>query len=93
MGLSRPEVCPGDFGLEGLTLHPGRHVCLRLGMRQAIALPDLGDELRLVLDLGQVQIRERRPFLLGIRPVSRYPVSRARVLSLSPPLKPNRLSS
>src|SRR4029453_7100631 len=60
----------GALVLEGLARHPGCHVSLRLGGRQAVALADLGDELRLVLDLGQIQIRERRPFLLGIRPVT-----------------------
>ena len=60
----------GALALEGLARHPGCHVGLRLGGRQAVAFADLGDELRLVLDLGQIQIRERRPFLLGIRPVS-----------------------
>src|SRR3954451_14436847 len=60
----------GALALEGLARHPGCHVGLRLGWREAVALADLGDELRLVFDLRQVQIRERRPFLLGIRPVS-----------------------
>ena len=58
------------WALEGLACHPGCHFGLRQGGRQAVAFADLGDELRLVLDLGQVQIRERRPFLLGIGPVT-----------------------
>src|SRR3954452_3654051 len=66
----KPARCAGALVLEGLACHPGCHVGLRLGWRQAVALADLGDELRLVLDLGQIQIRERRPPLLGIRLVS-----------------------
>src|SRR3954453_9507528 len=69
-GWSRLASGTGALPLEGLARHPGCHVGLRLRGRQAVALADLGDELRLVLDLGQIQIRKRRPFLLGIRPVS-----------------------
>src|SRR3954454_23142702 len=77
----KPARCAGALVLEGLARHPGCHVGLRLGWRKAVALPDLGDELRLVLDLGQVQIRERRPFLLGIRPVSCQPSQGALTLA------------
>src|SRR3954451_5071468 len=66
----KPASCAGALVLEGLARHPGCHVGLRLGGRKAVALADLGDELRLVLDLRQIQLRERRPFLLSIRPVS-----------------------
>jgi hypothetical protein len=47
----KPVSGTGALALEGLAHHPGCHVGLRLGGRQAVALADLGDELRLVLDL------------------------------------------
>src|SRR3954462_10527838 len=67
----KPARCAGALVLEALARHPGCHVGLRLGWRQAVALADLGDELRLVLHLRQIQICEHRPSLLGIRPVTR----------------------
>src|SRR3954447_15552613 len=79
----KPARCAGALVLEGLARYPGCHVGLRLGGRQAVALADLGDELRLVLDLRQIQVRERRPFLLGIRPVSCEPSQGALTLAAS----------
>src|SRR3954471_19666410 len=40
---SRLASGTGALVLEGLARHPGRHVGLRLGGRQAVALADLGD--------------------------------------------------
>src|SRR5690242_10125376 len=70
---SSADPCSSALVLESLTRHPGCHVSLRLSRRQAVALADLGYELRLVLDLGQIQVRERRPSLLGICPVTGEP--------------------